>query len=84
VAQIVASLTTIDLLNAELQLLAVAYIKTPQASLNFFLTAGDRSLDCSGISPLTVDGIADAKAKQAAPAFQSAGYVARPPWSTAD
>jgi peptidoglycan hydrolase-like protein with peptidoglycan-binding domain len=75
-AQIVASLTTIDLRNAELQPVAGEDVKTLQALLNLFLTAGDIGDDGSPIPPLTVDGTAGAKTKQAALAFQTAAHLA--------
>jgi peptidoglycan hydrolase-like protein with peptidoglycan-binding domain len=75
-AQIVASLTTIDLRSAELQPVAGEDVKTLQALLNLFLTAGDIGDDGSPIPPLTVDGTAGAKTKQAALAFQTAAHLA--------
>ena len=75
-AQIVASLKTIDLRNAELQPVAGEDVKTLQALLNIFLTAGDVGDDGSPIPPLTVDGTAGAKTKQAALAFQTAAHLA--------
>jgi peptidoglycan hydrolase-like protein with peptidoglycan-binding domain len=75
-AQIVASLTTIDLRNAELQPVAGKDVKTLQALLNLFLTAGDIGEDGSPIPPLTVDGTAGAKTKQASLAFQTAAHLA--------
>jgi peptidoglycan hydrolase-like protein with peptidoglycan-binding domain len=69
-------LKTIDLRNAELQPVAGKDIKTLQALLNLFLTAGDVGEDGSPIPPLTVDGTAGAKTKQAALAFQMAAHLA--------
>ena len=74
-AQIVASLKTSDLRNAELQPVAGEDVKTLQALLNLFLTAGDIGEDGSPIPPLTVDGTAGAKTKQAALAFQTAAHL---------
>jgi len=75
-AQIVASLKTIDLRNAELQPVPGEDVKTLQALLNLFLTAGDVGEDGSPIPPLTVDGAAGAKTRQAALAFQTAAHLA--------
>ena len=44
--------------------------------MNLFLTAGDVGEDGTPIPPLTVDGIAGAKTKQAALAFQTAAHLA--------
>ena len=71
-AQVVVSLMTIDLRAAELQPVANEDVKTLQALLNLFLTAGDVGEDGTPIPPLTVDGEAGAKTKQAAVAFQRA------------
>ena len=77
-AQVVVIMKTIDLRTAELQpvtgqdVKTMHTIKTLQALLNLFLTAGDGGEDGSPIPPLTVDGIAGAKTKQAALAFQTA------------
>ena len=82
-AQVVVSIKTIDLRTAELQpvtaqdVKAMHTIKTLQALLNLFLTAGDGGEDGSPIPPLTVDGIAGAKTKQAALAFQTAAGLAK-------
>ena len=75
-AQVVARLKTIDLRKAELQPVTGEDVKTLQALLNLFLTAGDGGEDGSPIPPLTVDGTAGAKTKQAALAFQTAAHLA--------
>ena len=75
-AQVVVSLKTIDLRKAELQPVADEDVKTLQALLNLFLTAGDVGEDGTPIPPLTVDGEAGAKTKQAALAFQTAAHLA--------
>jgi peptidoglycan hydrolase-like protein with peptidoglycan-binding domain len=77
-AQVVVIMKTIDLRTAELQPVTGQDVKTMhtintlQALLNLFLTAGDGGEDGSPIPPLTADGIAGAKTKQAALAFQTA------------
>jgi peptidoglycan hydrolase-like protein with peptidoglycan-binding domain len=75
-AQVVVRLKTIDLRKAELQPVSGEDIKALQALLNLFLTAGDGGEDGSPIPPLTVDGTAGAKTKQAALAFQTAAHLA--------
>jgi hypothetical protein len=55
---------TIDLRKAELQPVAGDDIKTLQALLNLFLTAGDVGEDGSPIAPLILDGTAGANTKQ--------------------
>ena len=75
-AQIVVSLRTIDLRKAELQSVAGEDVKTLQALLNLFLTAGDVGEDGSPILPLTLDGTAGVKTKQAVLAFQTAAHLA--------
>ena len=57
---------TIDLRKAGLQPVAGEDVKTLQALLNLFLAAGDVGEDGTPIPPLTVDGEAGAKTKQAA------------------
>jgi peptidoglycan hydrolase-like protein with peptidoglycan-binding domain len=47
-----------------------------QALLNVFLTAGDIGEDGSPIPPLTLDGTAGEKTKQAVLAFQTAAHLA--------
>lgn len=74
-AQVAVNLRTIDLRKAELQPVEGKDVKTLQALLNLFLTAGDIGEDGSPIPPLTVDGTADAKTKQAALAFQTAANL---------
>ena len=54
--QVVIRMKTIDLRKAELQLVAGDDVKTLQALLNLFLTAGDVGEDGSPIPPLTLDG----------------------------
>src|SRR5229473_5562390 len=51
-------------------------VKTLQALLNLFLTAGDAGEDGSPIPPLALDGTAGAKTKQAVLAFQTAAHLA--------
>lgn len=75
-AQIVVNLRTIDLRNAEPQPVAGEDVKTLQALLNLFLTAGDAGEDGSPIAPLMLDGIAGAKTKEAVLAFQTASHLA--------
>jgi peptidoglycan hydrolase-like protein with peptidoglycan-binding domain len=75
-AQVVVSLKTIDLRQAELQPVANEDVKTMQALLNLFLTAGDVGEDGTPIAPLLVDGEAGAKTKQAVIAFQTAAQLA--------
>ena len=75
-AQIVVSMETINLRKAELQSVAGKNVKTLQALLNLFLTAGDVGEDGSPIPPLTLDGSAGAKTKQAVLAFQTAAHLA--------
>jgi len=74
-AQIVVSMKTIDLRKAELQPVSGEDVKTLQALLNLFLTAGDVGEDGSPIPPLMLDGTAGAKTKQAALAFQTAAHL---------
>jgi len=75
-AQIVVSMKTIDLRKAELQPVSGEDVKTLQALLNLFLTAGDVGEDGNPIPPLTLDGTAGAKTKQAVLAFQTAAHLA--------
>jgi peptidoglycan hydrolase-like protein with peptidoglycan-binding domain len=75
-AQVVVTMKTIDLRKAELQPLTGEDVKTLQALLNLFLTAGDIGEDGTPIPPLTVDGTAGGKTKQAALAFQTAAHLA--------
>jgi peptidoglycan hydrolase-like protein with peptidoglycan-binding domain len=75
-AQIVVRLNTIDLRKVELQPVAGEDIKTLQALLNLFLTAGDVGEDGTPIPPLTLDGTAGAKTKEALLAFQTAAHLA--------
>ena len=74
-AQVVVRMKTIDLRKAELQPVSGEDVKTLQALLNLFLTAGDIGEDGSPISPLTLDGTAGAKTKVAVLAFQTAGHL---------
>jgi hypothetical protein len=60
-AQVVASLKTIDLRGAESPPVAGKDVKTLQALLNLFLTAGDGGEDGSPIPPLAPDGAAGAR-----------------------
>jgi len=75
-AQVVASMNTIDLRQAEAQVVTGKDVKTLQALLNLFLTAGDAGEDGSPIPPLALDGAAGAKTKQAVLAFQTAAHLA--------
>jgi peptidoglycan hydrolase-like protein with peptidoglycan-binding domain len=75
-AQVAVNLKTIDLRKAELQPVEGEDVKTLQALLNLFLTAGDVGEDGTPIPPLTVDGAAGEKTKQAALAFQTAAHLA--------
>jgi len=75
-AQVVVRMKTIDLRKAELQPVAGEDVKTLQALLNLFLTAGDIGEDGSPIPPLTLDGTAGANTKQAALTFQKAAHLA--------
>ena len=75
-AQIVVSMETVDLRKAGLQSVAGKNVKTLQALLNLFLTAGDVGEDGNPIPPLTLDGTAGAKTKQAVLAFQTAAHLA--------
>ena len=75
-AQIVVSMETVDLRKAEPQPMAGKNVKTLQALLNLFLTAGDVGEDGNPIPPLTLDGTAGAKTKQAVLAFQTAAHLA--------
>jgi peptidoglycan hydrolase-like protein with peptidoglycan-binding domain len=74
-AQVTVSMRTIDLRKAELQPVSGKDVKTLQALLNLFLTAGDGGEDSSPIPPLTLDGTAGAATKQAALAFQTAAHL---------
>jgi peptidoglycan hydrolase-like protein with peptidoglycan-binding domain len=75
-AQFTVSLKTVDLRKAELQPVEGEDVKTLQALLNLFLTAGDVGEDGTPILPLTLDGIAGAATKQAALGFQTAAHLA--------
>ena len=75
-AQVVVNMKTIDLRKAEQQPVTGDDVKTLQALLNLFLTAGDIGEDGTPIPPLTLDGTAGAKTKQAALAFQTAAHLA--------
>ncbi len=75
-AQVVASMDTIDLRQAEARVVTGKDVKTLQALLNLFLTAGDAGEDGSPIPPLALDGVAGAKTKQAVLAFQTAAHLA--------
>ena len=75
-AQLVVSMRTIDLRNAELQPVSDDDVKTLQALLNLFLTAGDVGEDGTPILPLTLDGTAGAATRQATLAFQTAAHLA--------
>ena len=75
-AQVSVTMKTIDLRKAELQPVTGKDVKTLQALLNLFLTAGDVGEDGNPIAPLALDGTAGAKTKQAALAFQTAAHLA--------
>lgn len=75
-AQVVVNLKTIDLRKANLQAVEGKDVKTLQALLNIFLTAGDVGEDGTPIPPVAVDGTAGAGTKQAALAFQTAAHLA--------
>jgi peptidoglycan hydrolase-like protein with peptidoglycan-binding domain len=75
-AQVVVTMKTIDLRKAEQQPVTGEDVKTLQALLNLFLTAGDVGEDGTPIPPLTVDGTAGGKTKQATLAFQTAAHLA--------
>jgi peptidoglycan hydrolase-like protein with peptidoglycan-binding domain len=74
-AQVAVSMRTIDLRKAELHPISGKDVKTLQALLNLFLTAGDAGEDGSPIPLLTLDGTAGAATKQAALAFQTAAHL---------
>ena len=75
-AQVTASLKTIDLRGAESRPVTGEDVKTLQALLNLFLTAGDGGEDGSPIPPLALDGAAGPTTKQAALAFQTGAHLA--------
>ena len=74
-AQVVVSMLTIDLRQAELQPVTGKDVRTLQGLLNLFLTAGDVGEDGTPIAPLTVDGEAGVKTKQAVLALQTAAHL---------
>ncbi len=74
--QVVASLRTIDLRQAGAQPVTGDDVRTLQALLNLFLTAGDIGEDGTPILPLDLDGEGGAKTKEAALAFQTAAHLA--------
>jgi peptidoglycan hydrolase-like protein with peptidoglycan-binding domain len=76
-AQALVTINTIDLRNAELHAVTGEDVKTLQALLNLFLTAGDVGEDGNPIAPLALDGTAGAKTKEAALAFQTAAHLAK-------
>ena len=76
-AQVVVSMKAIDLRNAETEPVTGEDVKTLQALLNLFLTAGDVGEDGTPIPPLVLDGTAGAKTTQAVLAFQTAAQLAR-------
>ena len=76
-AQVIVSMNTIDLRNAETAPVTDGDAKTLQALLNLFLTAGDVGEDGTPIPPLVLDGTAGEKTKQAVLAFQMAAHLAR-------
>jgi peptidoglycan hydrolase-like protein with peptidoglycan-binding domain len=74
-AQVVVNLKMIDLRKAQLTPVTGDDVKTLQGLLNLFLTAGDVGEDGTPILPLTVDGTAGAKTKEATLAFQTAAHL---------
>jgi peptidoglycan hydrolase-like protein with peptidoglycan-binding domain len=76
-AQVVVNMKTIDLRKADQQPVEGEDVKTLQALLNLFLTAGDVGEDGTPIPPLEVDGIAGAATRQATLAFQTAAHLAK-------
>jgi peptidoglycan hydrolase-like protein with peptidoglycan-binding domain len=76
-AQVVVSINTIDLRNAEIGPISGDDVKTLQALLNLFLTAGDVGEDGAPIASLVLDGTAGAKTKQAVLAFQTAAHLTK-------
>lgn len=74
--QVAVNMKTIDLRKAERQPIAGDDVKTLQALLNLFLTAGDVGEDGSPIAPLILDGTAGKNTKQALLAFQTAAHLA--------
>jgi peptidoglycan hydrolase-like protein with peptidoglycan-binding domain len=75
-AQIQVKLATIDLRKAGTTPVSGDDVRTLQALLNLFLTAGDIGEDGTPILPLTIDGTAGAKTRQAVLAFQTAAHLA--------
>ena len=75
-AQFVVNLKTIDLRKADQSPVTGDDVKTLQALLNLFLTAGDIGEDGTPIPPLVLDGTAGGKTKQATLAFQTAADLA--------
>ena len=75
-AQVVVNLKTIDLRKAQQAPVTGDDVRTLQGLLNLFLTAGDVGEDGTPILPLTVDGTAGAKTKEATLAFQTAAHLA--------
>ena len=75
-AQVVVGMKTIDLRNAGQAPVEGEDVKTLQALLNIFLGAGDIGEDGTPIPPLTVDGKAGARTRQAALTFQTAANLA--------
>ncbi len=75
-AQITVNMKMIDLRQAELHPVTGEDVKTLQALLNLFLTAGDVGEDGSPIPPLALDGTAGPTTKLAALAFQTAAHLA--------
>ena len=76
-AQVVVSINTIDLRNAEIGPISGDDVKTLQALLNLFLTAGDVGEDGTPIPSLVLDGTAGAKTKEAVLAFQTAAHLTK-------
>jgi peptidoglycan hydrolase-like protein with peptidoglycan-binding domain len=76
-AHVVTSMRTLDLRKAQSNPVSGKDVKTLQALLNLFLTAGDVGEDGTPIPPLTLDGIAGANTKQAALAFQTAAHLTK-------
>ena len=76
-AQVVVSMKTIDLRKAQQQPVTGDDVRTLQALLNIFLTAGDVGEDGTPIQTLELDGEAGAATKQAALAFQTAAHLTK-------
>lgn len=74
-AQIVTTMPTIDLRKAHVHPITGKYVKTLQALLNLFLTAGDVGEDGTPVVPLALDGTGGVNTKQATLWFQTAAHL---------